>query len=59
MFCRRLLLSRETARLANDANEAGGTAQRVSYEARVPRGPAAANGSELQGGEGALRKRPA
>jgi hypothetical protein len=42
-----------------DDGAEGGTAQRVSYEARVPRGPAAANVSELQGGEGALRKRPA
>ena len=38
---------------------AGGTAQRVSNEARVPRGPARSERSELHGGEGALRERPA
>jgi len=55
---------------ARRQSPAGGTAQRVASEARVPGAPTpsgaptpgappAANGSELQGGEGALRKRPA
>ena len=38
---------------------AGGTGERVVHEPRVPRGPARSERSELQGGEGALRERPA
>jgi len=38
---------------------AGGMAQRISYERGCPGAPPAANGGELQGGEGALSERPA
>ncbi len=61
MFCRRVLLIAPTPGVValNDSEAEGGTAQRVSCEARVPRGPAHSERSELQGGEGALRKGPA
>jgi hypothetical protein len=59
MFRRRVLLTEATLRLAKDAEGAGGTAQRVSREARVPQGPARSERSEMQGGKGALSERPA
>lgn len=59
MFRRGFLLPRETAGLIEPRGAAGGTAQRVSREARVPQGPARSEQSELQGGEGALSEEPA
>jgi hypothetical protein len=59
MSRRRVLLIKATLRVVEHANEAGGTPQRVSREARVPQGPARSERSELHDGKGAVSERPA
>jgi hypothetical protein len=59
MFRSRVLLFEATLRLAQPASAvAGGTAQQVAHEPRVPRGPGHATGERSRAtGEGAARER--